>query len=119
MKKLLMIALMLLFAVPCFGATLTWNASDRATGYIVYYNTYSKDVGNVTEVVDFDNVLSLVPEVEYTMYATAYNQYGESGPSNSITYTRAALPVYEPTDNPAALLIVTPPNTPVTIQIGQ
>ena len=70
--------------------TLTWDASDNANGYIVYYtdgtNNYNKNVGNVTEC-DTHSDLQMIPGTEYTIHVTAYNDYGESGPSNSIVYT--------------------------------
>ena len=119
MKKLI-IAQILLMAVPCFGATLTWYASDRATGYIVYYSTssdeYSKNVGNVTEVQDMENVLHLVVNTEYGIAVSAYNDYGESAKCDPVTYTREG---FIPQDNPAPVIINIPPDTPtVTINVG-
>jgi len=120
MKKLI-ILLILLFAVPCLGATLSWNASDRATGYIVYTdagdNHYSQDVGNVTEVQDFENVLNLIVDIEYSISVSAYNGYGESAKCDPITYTRES---FTPNTNPAPVIINIPPDTPtVTINVGQ
>jgi len=114
MKKLLIVLMLLLFAVPAFGATLSWNAPTEGTptGYKIYYNEFSQDVGLVTEIVDCELVLNLVPELEYTMHVTAYNAIGESGPSNEITYIRQA---YVPVDTPAPTLILIQP--PVTIVI--
>ena len=120
MKKLI-IALILLMAVPCFGATLSWNASDRADGYIVYYSAgseeYSNDVGNVTEIQDMENVLNLVVNVDYSIAVSAYNSYGESAKCSPVSYTREG---FTPTTNPAPVIINIPPDTPtVTINVGQ
>ena len=120
MKKLI-IALILFMAMPCFGATLSWNASARSTGYIVYYatggNEYSNDVGNVTEVQDFENVLNLVVNTEYSISVSAYNDYGESAKCDPVTYTREG---FAPHTNPAPVIINIPPDTPnVTINVGQ
>ena len=45
-------------------------------------------------------LLNLVPGTEYTFHVTAYNETDESGPSNTVTWTRT---VFEP---PANLLPV-------------
>ena len=116
MKKLLIVLLLLLFAVPALGATLSWNASDRATGYLVYYNEYSNDVGNVTEIADFENTLNLVAGVDYNISVSAYNEYGESAKCDAIVFTRQA---FIPDTNPAPVIINIPPDTPsVTINVG-
>jgi hypothetical protein len=118
MRKLLITILLLMFAAPCFGATLSWNAPTEGTptGYKIYYNEYSQDLGLVLEVVDAETVLNLVPGLEYTMYVTAYNAIDESGPSNVITYTR---PIFVVTDNPAPTITNIPTGSPVTINVRQ
>ena len=117
MKKLLIALMLLLFTVPAMGATLSWNASDRATGYLVYYNEYSNDVGNVTEIADFENTLNLVAGIDYNISVSAYNEYGESAKCDAIVFTRQA---FVPDANPAPVIINIPPDTPtVTINVGQ
>jgi len=116
MKKLLITLLLLLFAVPCFGAMLSWNASERSTGYLVYHNEYSNDVGNVTELADFENTLNLVAGIDYSISVSAYNEYGESAKCDAIMFTRQA---FIPDTNPGPVIINIPLDTPnVTINVG-
>ena len=120
MKKLIIawsicfIGFMSLLAVFAYGDTLTWTppADSIVNGYKVYYNEYSKDVGPVVDVL-LPGDLNLVPGLEYTFTVTAYNDADESGPSNSVTWTR---PMFAPSDNPAPVTLTIP--GPVTITIG-
>lgn len=113
MKKLLyaMFTIMLICGTASAAeVTLGWGASEGATGYILYYNEFNKDVGNVTQAA-----IDVVPGVEYTIYATAYNGNGESGPSNTVTYTA---PVYSPPDDilPAIIDISRPATIIINVQ---
>lgn len=122
MKKLLIALLIMLFAVPCFAGRLYWSAPTTGptpTGYKIYYHDgttqYSKIVGDVLEVQDFENVLNLNYDIEYTMYCVAYNLVAESGPSNELTFTREG---YVPDDNPNTTTIINiPPGNPVQINV--
>jgi len=94
MKKviILMILGLVLIGVSVQAATLRWEAS---TGDVVGYNvhftdgdeTYEANVGNVTEVVNIDDVFQLHLETTYIFTVRAYNDVGESGDSNSASYT--------------------------------
>jgi len=96
----------LLLPVLAFGASLQWDDPgvewDTITGYTVYFSDGIGDFnkseitgdliradGSVT-YTDIDNKLNLHYGIEYTFYITAYNESGESGPSNTVTYTREA-----------------------------
>ncbi len=116
---LLALFIILFTVIPAFAASLVWDASTGADGYIVYYsdgsNNWSKNVENVTT---YDLApLNMIPGTTYTIYVTAYNVAGESAPSNSVTYTPAA---FIPSDNPAPVIINIPPTVSnVTINVGQ
>lgn len=104
MKKLIILLAITILAFPAllFGATIVWDAPTGGgipDGYIVYYtdqtNNYNYDVGNVTECnVD---LLNIMPGVEFTFDVTAYNDYGESDHSDSVTWIRDAF--IPPVDN--------------------
>jgi len=75
-----------------FAATihLAWDpSSGTVTGYRIYYGTSSGsypnkvDVGNVTECT----ISNLQEGVTYYFVARAYNDYGESGNSNEVSWT--------------------------------
>ena len=113
-KKLLMaVAIVLMFTGTAFAESLSWT-HDGADGFVIYYtdgtNDYIYNVGNVT-TCDVD-LLNLTPGVEYTFYVTAWNSKGESGPSNTVTYTIEA---FTPPENnlPVATQI---PNTPTVLE---
>jgi len=118
MKKLTLgILLVLLFSCipsPAISASLTWTASPGAVVYVIYYNEYSQDVGDVTLVEDAESVLNLVHGVEYSLSCTAYNDCGESAKCSAITYTR---PLFVPSENPAPTIINIPPGSPVIINV--
>jgi len=84
------------FAAAASAATLVWNASTgTVTGYRVYYSTTSGsysaaqrvEAGTATQY-NID-LLPLSQGVQYFMVVTAYNSAGESGYSNSVSYTPA------------------------------
>jgi len=112
MKKLMLVLMVLLLIVVSASADIArWDASECADGYKIYYNEYSTIIGESTEC-DLD-ALNLVPGVEYTFQVTAYNGYGESVKSNSLTYTKGS---YTPTENIPPMVICFP--GPVTIQVN-
>lgn len=96
----------LLLPVLAFGASLQWDDPgaewDSIVGYTIYFSDGTEDFnktelkGNLTRAdgsvtyADIDNNLNLHYGIEYTFYITAYNDSGESGPSNTVTYTREA-----------------------------
>jgi hypothetical protein len=88
------LALSVALAAQAAAAKLVWDASTgTVTGYRVYYSTtagsFSADrraeAGTATEY-NID-LLPLSQGVEYHMVVTAYNSAGESGYSNSVSYT--------------------------------
>ena len=95
MKKLL-IVLMILFASSAFAADISWQAAPEAVdGYALYYNTSPNQLEaggiktflpDVTELQDFDTVLSLQPGVTYYFSITAWNIIGRSGLSEAVSY---------------------------------
>lgn len=103
--KTLVLAMVMVFTlVVSVGAyTLSWDASDGATGYKVYYNTV--DTPDDIMMVDRGSALSydldsasLLMGVRYEFWATAYNETGESPESDHIRWT-------------------TPPSEPVIIEM--
>ena len=95
----------LLLPVLAFPASLQWDDPGAEwsdlIGYTVYFTdgteNFNKSVP-VSDLVraegvsvtypDIDDKLNLHYNIEYTFYITAYNDTAESGPSNSVTYTR-------------------------------
>lgn len=98
MKKLFLAVLILMFCGIANAADLKWDASLNADGYNIYFtdgtDNFHFDAGNTTEIVDIDNILNLHPGKTYIFHATAYNQMGESGASNTADYTTQG--VYTP-----------------------
>ena len=105
MKKLLTILVIILMAISVNAASLKWDASTGADGYKVYYNSNSKLVSETQ--IDITE-LNLIPGIEYTMSVTAWNQMGESAPSNSVLYM---LPSFTPGENPSAVIHIPGPVT--------
>lgn len=109
MKKLLIGIIVLLMGVATANAAdLQWDFPtdwNDLTGYIVYFNeigetdtpwtktvlkddpAISQDGASVT-YSDVDDKLNLQFNQPYNLYITAYNNSGESGPSNIVSYTR-------------------------------
>ena len=124
MKKLIvgLCLLSLVISNVVGAANLRWDSSEGdVDGYIVYYGTSGEgeyteniNVGNVMEVLDIDNTLHLHPGETYTAIVRAYNDKGESGPSNSVEYTA---PAFTPPDDKLPPIIITLPG-PVTITIN-
>jgi hypothetical protein len=96
MKKLLIIAAILLFASTAFAATATWQHDGVNTvGYTMYFwktdspaTVYTKTVtGAAVRTMALDDNM-FMPGAEYSFQLTAYNGTGESGRSATATYTR-------------------------------
>lgn len=111
MKKILRFTVLVLaglfiiaFATTANADRLLWDDPganwDVITGYTIYYSdggqNYNKSVlkavleragGNVI-YDDMEGNLNLHYDTEYSVHITAYNNSGESGPSNIITFTR-------------------------------
>ena len=106
MKTLAILAMVLMFAGTSYAAMLQWD-HDGADGFIVYYtdqtNNYNYNVVGDVRTCDTE-LLQLAPDVEYTFHVTAYNESGESGASNTATYTRQ---VFYPPAN--VIPVVSPP----------
>lgn len=117
MKKLLFIILFIFISSVCYADKLVWQppVTGEPLGYKIYYNEFSKNVGNVLELNNFETVLNLVPGVEYIISASAYNLIGEGSKCDSLTYTRVT---FIPTDNPDMTIVINiPPGAPVTINV--
>ena len=73
------------------GLTLTWvEPIDNATiqGYLVMYMEQAGEremVVNISEPVEMADITDLAPGVSYTFTVTAYNETGESAPSDPLT----------------------------------
>ena len=96
MKNLLilLVTAILLFAGQVMAESLEWDASIGADGYTAYFTDGTKNynytiIGQVNTTASFDT-LHIPYGIEITYYVTAYNEAGESGPSNTVTYTRGA-----------------------------
>lgn len=114
MKILGLMVGVLLMAGVCQAATFQWDVSTNADGYIMYYtdqtNTYNYNVGN--QMTCDMALLNLVPGIEYIFHVTAYNEVGESGPSNEVIYTRES---YSPPVN-ALPVVQEAPSDPSGLQ---
>ena len=116
MKKLLFgVITFFLMCVTAQAGTLQWDHAG-ADGFIFYYtdgtNNYNYTLVGDVRTCD-TGLLNLVPGLEYTIYVTAYNETAESGPSNSVTYTRGVfsppanvLPTYTPAPGSPTLQVL-------------
>jgi len=104
MKKVLFFIIICFFSctVQAFSADLRllWDAaSGEVTGYRIYYGTASGshpnmiDVGNTTSFT----VTGLESGTTYYFVCRAYNQYGESGDSDEITWSAPVNDIIAPT----------------------
>jgi len=123
MKKLLIFLAIIFCASLAQAVTFQWDASQDADGYTLYYykTSDSATIYNSAAIAGLTYELSprrLERNEEYTFYVTAYNAEGESGPSNSLTYTRDD-PPYQPPNGNEPQIIDLPQNVTITIQIGQ
>ena len=115
---MLLIAGVFLFASSAWATVdLAWDHDDPAnvTGYTIYYESTDGSQGPYNISVTDGTVMTVSlpddhfkPNLEYTIYATAYNISGESIPSISITYTRTGWG--PPEDAPPINLWIKPGN---------
>jgi len=116
MKRSLIVLFILVMASAVSAATLKWDASvGTVEGYIVNYGTVEGEyphifnVGNVTTLENMEAVLHLHPGVPYFLGVSAYNDSGESGLSNIVTYTR---PAYVPPEDNLPPIVIEIPGSP-------
>jgi len=108
MKKLLLVLAIVLITSIVNAASLVWDASTgNVNGYVVYY-TLTENVDDPQEAwnskkieqgVMVENIratLNLNAGSEYFFYVTAYNDAGQSGKSNTVTYV---VPKYIPPED--------------------
>lgn len=104
MRKLLIaLVLSLSFVFPVWAADLVWDLDqyhDQTTGFTVYYTdnveqynfTFSREDAEVREasvaLVDIEDRLNLQYGTTYDFTLTRYNDSGESGHSNTVTWGR-------------------------------
>ena len=107
MKKVFALFVMLsfVFVFTVQAASLVWDDPgleqwDTIDGYVVYFTNgtenYNKmldkaELVRVDGKVTYSNIednLNIHYSIVYSFYITAYNVSGESGPSNTVTYTR-------------------------------
>jgi hypothetical protein len=96
--KMLTIAVVLMFLAPCAWAlNLAWDHDNpsNVTGYTIYYEATDDTLGPYNITISGGSVMTVTipethfkPNLEYTIYATAYNLTGQSEASESITYKR-------------------------------
>jgi hypothetical protein len=113
----LMLMFVLIMAAPAGAVDLAWDHDDPSSVsiYSIYYSTTEGSSGQGIITVSDGMVMTVSipeshfqPNVEYTIYATAYNLSGESGPSNSVTYMRTGWG--PPVDMPPIKLWIKPGN---------
>jgi len=88
MKKILCLLCMLMF-IPaiCYAVdvSISWNASEGATGYKIYYGQESGVYGQPLDVGDVVTYLRQnFPTGGYYFALTAYNEFGESDFSDEV-----------------------------------
>jgi hypothetical protein len=102
----LLIALVLsilFFTTPVFSANLMWDYDqyhDQTIGFTVYYTdgteqynySFLKEAAEIQEsnvaFVDIEDKLNLQYGIDYDFTLTRYNNSGESGHSNTVTWGR-------------------------------
>lgn len=95
------VLLLILFGLVgnALAVDLAWDANPDGQGVIGYYLYWQRSDGSdqmmqatidgrLTTVITIDDA-NFIQGVPYTMFLTAFNAAEESGPSNSIEYTRA------------------------------
>jgi len=111
----IILGILLILPLPVVAAELQWD-HDGADGFIIYFtdgtNNYNYNVVGDVRSCNMD-LLNLTPGVEYTFHATAYNEAGESGPSNTVTYTHE---VFVPPTN-VLPVVSPPPGDPNALQV--
>ena len=116
MKIILSTAFFTLFQLVIFFSnsfaaevSLAWNPSTgNPDGYRIHYGTSSGnygqmiDVGNITEYT----ISGLNSDVTYYFVTSAYNDYGQSGYSNEISWIYSANDTQTPPVPPTGLRIL-------------
>jgi hypothetical protein len=106
MKKICFFIFILLFQLVIYlsnafaaEVTLAWDPSTGdPDGYRIHYGTVSPnydqtiDVGNITEYT----VSGLLPDVTYYFVTSAYNETGQSGFSNEVSWTYTVIDTQPP-----------------------
>jgi hypothetical protein len=114
MKRLLIIAL-LLIAVPAGAATATWTHDGiSTTGYTIYFwrsdapaSVFNKSIlGNVRTMQLDDGYFA--PGIEYSFKINAFNAVDKSPDSVVTKWTRAGAPYSPPTDKVPSVLYLRP-----------
>ena len=117
MKKLLIIAAILLFASSAMAVTATWTHDGVNTvGYTLYFwqtvnpaEVYNKSVlGSTVRSMTLDEDY-FAPGIEYSFQMTAFNGYRESGRSETAVWTRAGQPFTPASDRLPAVIYIAPP----------
>jgi hypothetical protein len=119
MKKLLIIAAILLFASTAMAADISavWTHDGvNTTGYTLYFwktlnpaEVYNKSVlGNTVRSMAL-NEDYFAPGVEYSFQMTAFNEYKESGRSATAVWTRAGQPFSAAADKLPSVIYIAPP----------
>lgn len=120
MKRSCLIILFCLLASSVLKAEdwgIRWDQTKGAIGYKVYFKDesgkqYNKDVGNVTKI--YLNDLNIATKVLYTYWVTAYNENCESGPSETIEFTR---PEFGPGEDSLPEVTITIPDGVSSVRI--
>ena len=86
------------FLVQAEAATLSWDECTGADGYIIYFSDQSGNdynYNNGTQLNCDTDTLNLEPGVQYDFYIRSYSAAGQSGLSNTVSFT-------QPSFNPPA-----------------
>jgi len=119
MKKLITILAILIMAATVNATDLRWDGSGEAEGYTVYYSDavgteFNYDAGTNLFVTDIDFKLGLAYGATYSFVVKAYNDAGESDPSNSISYTTDD--AYVPPKNSVPIRVSRPATITIIIE---
>ena len=119
--KTIIIFMIMAIAGTSFGLEAQWGASERATGYELFYNPVGFEgekafinVGNVL-TYDLTTLENVIPGTNYELTIKAFNEAGKSADSNAVS--TVLLPAYESIDNLPPPVELTIP-APVTIIIN-
>lgn len=124
------LALFLFLVTHGYASDLAWDPSAGGPDGYKIYTTDSNGVSkgkvikpgdysaNATRVrySDFEKKLNLKVGETYMIYVTAWNDYGESGPSNTVSYDR---PAFVPENSEWPSLVTVTVTVPVNCEIGQ